>query len=161
MTIRRKRKPALDPEQDVGAVESTSVTLTPPSDPGENCSQGLPMPAVFLDAVNEPDELTPVGWVRDDMTVWWPEPRETIINAHRAYARLTLERGPEPSVYFVDAPVCPEGSQPQWQSTRASGWVDSANECTYISTDNPIEQGQDSLGWCRVVLVDTADHEDS
>lgn len=161
MTIRRKRKPALDPEEDVGFVDTTSVTLTPPGGPSENCSQGVPIPAVFLDAVDEPDELTPVGWVCNDMTVWWPEPRETIINAHRAYARLTLERGPETSIYFVDAPVCPEGSQPQWQSAHSSSWIYDIPEGRYTSPSEPVEQGQDGFGRCRVVLIDPADHEDS
>ena len=161
MTVRSKRKPALDPEEDIGLVDTTTGTLSPPSDPGEHCSQGVPVPAVFLDAVDEPDELTPVGWVCNDMTVWWPEPRETIINAHRAYARLSLESVSEASVYVVDAPVCAEGSQPQWQSAHSSSWIYDIPEGRYASTEEPVEQGQDSLRGSRVVLIDSADHEDS
>ena len=161
MTIRRKRKPALDPEEDVGLVGSTSVTLTPPGDPGEHCSQGVPIPAVFLDAVNEPDELTPVGWVCNDVTMWWPEPRETVINAHRAYARFFLESAPEASVYIENSPVCVQGSEPKWQSAHASSWVYDLPERSQTLTHEPVQQGEDSLRGSRVVLINPADHEDS
>ena len=159
MTVRRKRKPALDPEEHVGLIGAPSVTLTPPSDPGEHCSQGVVVPAVFLDAVDEPEELTPVGWVCNDMTVWWPEPRETIIDAHRAYAHLALESSLETSIYIEDVPVCAEGSQPQWQSAHPSSWVYDLTEGR-LPPDKPVEQGEDSFGGSRVVLIDSADHEE-
>ena len=158
MTVRRKRKPTLDPEDDVGLVDSPSITLTPPGDPREHGSDAVVVPAVFLDAVDELDELTPVGWVSDDVAMWWPEPRETVINAHRLYAQHLRERLAESRVDVIGMPVCAEGSEPQWQRAHTSRWVDDIAQGIYPPPVEPIEQGQDSLGGCRVVLIDTADH---
>lgn len=160
MTIRRKRKPAFNPEEDVGLVGSTSVTLTPPSDPSEHCSDGVPLPAVFLDAVNEPDELTPVGWVCNDITMWWPGAAEAVYDAHRAYACLPLEGVFETSIYIEDGPMCAEGGQPEWQSAHSGSWVYDISEGHDLSAE-PVQQREDSLRGSRVVLINTSDHEDS
>ena len=160
MSVRSKRKPPLDPEDDIWVESTPTVSFSPPSYSGEHSAEGVVVPAVFLDAVDEPDELTPVGWVCNDMTVWWPEPRETIIDAHRAYARLSLESAPETSIYIEDGPVCAEGSQPQWQSAHSSSWIYDLSEGR-LPPDKPVEQGEDSFGGCRVVLINPADHEDS
>ena len=158
MTVRRKRKPPLNPEQDIWTVDPPSITFTPPSDAGEHSSEGVVVPAVLLDAVNEPQELTPVGWVSDDVAFWWPESRETVLNAHRLYARDLLERIAEAFVDVVGVPVCAEGSEPQWESAHACRWVDDIAQGVYPPPVEPVQERQDSLGGSRVVLIDTADH---
>ena len=160
MTVRRKRKPPLDPEQNVWTVDDATITLTPPSDAGEHSSEGMIVPAVFLDAVNEPDELTPVGWVGDDMALLWPEDREAVLNAHRLYARDLLERIAEAFVDVVDMPVCSQGSEPQWESAHACGWIYDVAQGIDPPPVEPVEQGEDSLGGSRVILIDSADHEE-
>tara|TARA_R110000824_G_scaffold260899_3_gene449516 strand:- start:698 stop:1186 length:489 start_codon:yes stop_codon:yes gene_type:complete len=160
MTVRSKRKPTADPEEHVGLIGPASVTLTPPSYPSEHGSVTTVVPAMLLDAVDEPQELTPVGWVSDDVAFWWPESRETVLNAHRLYARDLLERLSEALVDVVDMPVCSQGSEPQWQSAHACGWVNDVAQGAYPPPTEPVEQGQDSFGGSRVVLIDSADHEE-
>tara|TARA_R110000824_G_scaffold21827_2_gene80956 strand:- start:664 stop:1197 length:534 start_codon:yes stop_codon:yes gene_type:complete len=158
MTVRRKRKPPLDPEQNVWAVDGATVTLTPPGDSSEHGSETMVVPAMLLDAVNELEELTPVGWVSDDVAFWWPESRETVLNAHRLYARDLLERLAEAFVDVVDVPVCSQGPEPQWQSAHACCWVDDIAQGLNPPPVEPVQQRQDSLGGSRVVLIDSADH---
>jgi hypothetical protein len=59
VSVPSKRKPALEPEQDVWTVDGATVTLTPPGDSREHGPEAMVVPAVFLDAVDEPEELTP------------------------------------------------------------------------------------------------------
>jgi hypothetical protein len=160
VSVRSKRKPPLDPEENVGTVDSTSVSLTPPGDPGEHGSETMVVPAMLLDAMHEPDELTPVGWVCNDVTMWWPEPREAVIDAHRLYARNFSESFSEAWVNVVAMPVCAHGSEPQWERPHACRWVDDIAQGIYPPPVEPMQQGEDSLGGCRVVLINTADHEE-
>ena len=100
MTIRRKRKPALDPEEDVGLVDTTSVTLTPPGGPSENCSQGVPIPAVFLDAVD-------AGFLEDKAIL---EAQQRNVRERPGGNRLDikLDAGPNKLLWLLDKLIAEE-----------------------------------------------------
>ena len=66
----------------------------------------------------------------------------------------------EAFVDVVDMPVCSQGSEPQWQSAHACGWVDDIAQGIPPPPVEPVEQGEDSLGGSRVILIDSADHEE-
>ncbi len=160
MTVRRKRKPTGDPEQQVRFVGNATASLTEPRSSTEDGSERVPESAVSDDLVDESSELSAERRVRDDMTMAWPFLGEAVTDMRAddtwRYAQLRAE----PPVDLIGVPGSFEWREPQRESPGPSCWIYDITEGLDPSPVEPIEEREGSGGWCRVVLVGAADHDE-